>query len=172
MCWDILLSVHREGQIRECLLVLPRMGAKKSSWKRWELKDQAKGRRLFWGENNMHKDPVKQPPNPVIKLNRRRDRRQKGEKEGKLKKSKRRKQKGQFYHRLQRAAGNFRIQTHTHTHIHRCRGDQWIHITDFNSQLLCTGCVALDTHIWVSVLLPGITVTTASLQGCWEDSKQ
>lgn len=65
----------------------------------------------------MHKDSVKQPPNPVIKLNRRRDRRQKGEKEGKLKKSKRRKQKGQFYHRLQRAAGNFRIQTHTHTQM-------------------------------------------------------
>ena len=40
----------------------------------------------------MRKDSVKQPPNPVIKLNRRRDRRQKGEKEGKLKKSKRRKQ--------------------------------------------------------------------------------
>ena len=83
----------------------------------------------------MRKDSVKQPPNPVIKLNRRRDRRQKGEKEAR---------KVNF---IIGCKGQQVTSESRHTHIHRCTGDQWIHKTDFNSQLLCTGCVALDTHI-------------------------
>lgn len=59
----------RTAQIRGCLLVLPRMGANKSSWKRRELKDQAEGRRLFWGENRC-KDSVSSHQIELIKLNR------------------------------------------------------------------------------------------------------
>ena len=89
----------------------------------------------------------KQPPNPVNKIKQKEERKE-GRKEGgkvSWKKVREGSKKGQLYHRLQRTAGNFRIQTNTHIHIHRCRGDQWIHKTDFNS-LLCTGCVTLGTH--------------------------